>query len=319
MTKFDNNRILYLDYARTISLFLVVFAHLYSVDSSVKLYVYAFHMPFFFLVSGMLHRDSDFIPLIEKMIKRMIIPFFFFLFLGYLYCAISSQSLALGTAYGSIVGVVMGKDIVANDILWFFIAMFWVRIIGNCFIRIPQFAFPFFVITSCVFFIYHINYFYLGTSLMALPFYLCGNYIKTNIYSVVNNKGHLLFSILFLAFSVVVSNYNGKVSMMGCSFGNSPSFFLSLVLFYLNGFVGSLAILCLVGRVDKSIPCLLKPSRCAISIVGLQFIPIMIWYKTIGFNQDYIVSLVYSLLIISLCILFHSLVEQKAKWLLGSK
>ena len=63
MMKDENNRILYLDYARTIALFLVVFAHLYSVDSSVKLYVYAFHMPFFFIVSGMLHRDSDYIPL----------------------------------------------------------------------------------------------------------------------------------------------------------------------------------------------------------------------------------------------------------------
>ena len=319
MTKFDNNRILYLDYARTIALFLVVFAHLYSVDSSVKLYVYAFHMPFFFIVSGMLHRDSDYIPLIEKMIKRMIIPFFFFLFLGYLYCAISSQSLALGTAYGSIVGVVMGKDIVANDILWFFIAMFWVRIIGNWLIRIPRIVFPLSVLVSFVFYYIHINYLYLGTSLMALPFYLLGNYIKTSIHRIVNNKRHLLLSIFLLAFSVVVSNYNGKVSMMGCSFGNTPSFLLSFMLFYLNGIVGSLVILCLVGRVEKCISWLLQPSYCAISIVGLQFIPIMIWYRSIGFNHNYVISCVYSLMIITVCILFHIFVGKHANWLLGGK
>ena len=55
------NRILYLDYARSIVLFLVVFAHLYTHDSSVKLYVYAFHMPFFFLVSGIVRKDEEYL------------------------------------------------------------------------------------------------------------------------------------------------------------------------------------------------------------------------------------------------------------------
>ncbi len=78
-------RILFLDYARTIALFLVVFAHLYSVDSNVKLYIYAFHMPFFFIASGILHKDENIIHLVKKLIKKLLIPFCIFLFIGYVF------------------------------------------------------------------------------------------------------------------------------------------------------------------------------------------------------------------------------------------
>lgn len=150
MKELTSNRIIYLDYARSIALFLVVFAHLYSVDSDVKLYIYAFHMPFFFLVSGMLYREADYGALLKKMIYRVLIPFCFFIIIGYLYCAMSSKSLALGVIYGSVAGIVMGKDITANDILWFFISLFWVRIMGNWFIRNPKIALPVLVVSSYV-------------------------------------------------------------------------------------------------------------------------------------------------------------------------
>ena len=251
MKDLSSHRILYLDYARSIALFLVVFAHLYSVDSSVKLYVYAFHMPFFFLVSGILHKQEEFMLLLKKMAKRMLIPFCFFLFIGYMYCAISSRSLSVKSIYGSMVGVFCGKDIVANDILWFLIALFWVRILGNWFISNPKVALPILVVCSCLAYGLHINYFYIGTSLMALPFYLFGYYAREGISKMVTTRWHLLFSLLLFAISVLISNYNGKVSMMCCSFGRASIFPLRYFLFYINGLIGSVAILCLVGKLKK--------------------------------------------------------------------
>lgn len=243
----NSKRILHLDYARSIALFLVVFAHLYSVDSDVKLYIYAFHMPFFFLVSGILHKDAKYVPLIEKMAKRMLVPFCFFLFIGYLYCAISSKSLAFGTVRGSIAGIVLGKDITANDVLWFLLAMFWVRLMGNWFIRYPKIAFPILVLVSGITYDFHVNYLYISTSLMALPFYLVGHYARIGIQKMTVARWSVLLSILFICISVLISNYNGKVSMMGCSFGSFPVIPLRCLLFYANGLIGSIAILTLVG------------------------------------------------------------------------
>jgi fucose 4-O-acetylase-like acetyltransferase len=37
---------------------LVILGHLYSSDSTVRLYLYSFHMPFFFLVSGVFHKNT---------------------------------------------------------------------------------------------------------------------------------------------------------------------------------------------------------------------------------------------------------------------
>lgn len=54
----QNNRLPYLDYGRVFAAYLVIFGHLLLTDdTTIRPYIYSFHMPFFFLVSGMLHKD----------------------------------------------------------------------------------------------------------------------------------------------------------------------------------------------------------------------------------------------------------------------
>ena len=48
-----NERLSYLDYARVFVAFLVIYGHLLPVDDmQIRPYIYAFHMPFFFIVAG---------------------------------------------------------------------------------------------------------------------------------------------------------------------------------------------------------------------------------------------------------------------------
>lgn len=316
----ERKRILFLDYARSIALFLVVFAHLYSVDSNVKMYAYAFHMPFFFLASGYLHKkEESLIPLVKKLSKRLLVPFCVFLFIGYLYYVVVSQSLAIGVAKGSVKGIIFGSDIVANDILWFLLALFQVRIMANCFIRKPFPTLLIYCILFVVFNCFHLNILYIGTSLMALPFYLWGYYGKTLINRLVESKLSVLFAVVFLCITVLISQYNGKVSMMCMNYGKVSIRFLRVILFYVNGIVGSYMLLCLVGGMKRENRWFILPSKCAISIVGLQAIPIMIWYSTIGFNQSYILSCAYALLIMVACIGFHLFVEERVNWIVGGR
>lgn len=328
MNQFDlkqtADRVLFIDYARSIALFLVVYAHLFSVDSSVKLYIYAFHMPFFFLLSGFFHKRIPLKGLIVKMTRKLLVPFCFFLFIGYLIIyALPSHSFNFAAIKGSIFGIVYGKDILTNDILWFLLALFNVRLMGTVIISAPVIMSVVFVFLFCVFNYFNINYFYLHSSLMALPFYLFGYYGRPAINRLIESRFRVVIIILLLMLTFLLSHINGKVSMMSVVFGRLECSILSMVVFYINGIIGSLMLLCIGASADRKGELrnmVQLVSRCSISIVGFQFVPIMFWIQNVGFNQSYFVSFVFSLGIIVLCVAIHVLLEKYANWLLcGNK
>ena len=312
-------RILFIDYARVFALFLVVFAHLYSATSAVRLYIYAFHMPLFFLISGYLHRNANTWELTIKMSKKMLIPFGFFLLIGYLYGVLTSGGLRLDLIRGSINGTLYGRSIPANGVIWFLLAMFTTRIIGNILIKYPKVAaIP--ILILFVYINYHkINTLFLGSALMAIPFYLSGHYMGGVIRVLSTCRYNLILSIVFLAVSILISKYNGKVSMMWMSYGNTSIPILSFFMFYLNGLIGSLFVLCAAGACTKESRIVNVISISSISIVGVQAIPILAWIHYLGINQDIFLSMLYSMIVIALCVLFHIGISRKLPWLLGGE
>ena len=71
----DSERIDYLDVAKGIGIFLVVWAHARGAFSG---YIYQFHMPLFFLISGYLYHDNHPVKIfIVRKIKSLYIPFVF--------------------------------------------------------------------------------------------------------------------------------------------------------------------------------------------------------------------------------------------------
>lgn len=79
-------RIPYLDYAKIAVTFLVVYGHLISPSAAERPYIYAFHMPFFFLVSGMLHKNKGTIAEgILDSFRKLFIPALFFMAVYRLY------------------------------------------------------------------------------------------------------------------------------------------------------------------------------------------------------------------------------------------
>jgi fucose 4-O-acetylase-like acetyltransferase len=75
-----------LDWARIIAAFLVIYGHLYSPElkDPVRVFIYQFHMPFFFLISGMLHKYRGRIQLL-KYCKTILVPFLLFQVISYLF------------------------------------------------------------------------------------------------------------------------------------------------------------------------------------------------------------------------------------------
>ncbi len=77
-------RLLLLDYMRVGAAFLVIFGHLYdpTPENHVRTFIYQFHMPLFFIVSGMLHRDKP----VGALARRLLWPVLVFVWFYYLVC-----------------------------------------------------------------------------------------------------------------------------------------------------------------------------------------------------------------------------------------
>ena len=81
----NNKRIEYIDIAKGLLILLVVIGHVQQNEpfTLLKQFIYTFHMPAFFIISGILFDKSrtankKFFPYVKKKIYTLIIPYFFF-------------------------------------------------------------------------------------------------------------------------------------------------------------------------------------------------------------------------------------------------
>lgn len=71
-------RLIYLDFAKGVGIVLMVIGHIHANDMLNK-YIYAFHMPLFFIVSGMLYSENKtFIKLVKTRFRALVIPYIVF-------------------------------------------------------------------------------------------------------------------------------------------------------------------------------------------------------------------------------------------------
>lgn len=76
-------RMLYLDYARGFSMLLVIYAHILITQTSpVRIWIYSFHMPIFFIITGILNYKRNKKFDIKKQFKSLMIPYFLFSFIN---------------------------------------------------------------------------------------------------------------------------------------------------------------------------------------------------------------------------------------------
>lgn len=84
----DKERIVYLDIARGIGMILVVMGHVEYVNVTLRQFISAFHMPLFFLISGILicrkqEEEKNFIELVKRKLKSIMLPYAIFSLLSF--------------------------------------------------------------------------------------------------------------------------------------------------------------------------------------------------------------------------------------------
>ena len=267
-------RIVWIDFAKIFGLITVILAHLYTIkgtgeDNVVRTYIYGFHMPFFFFISGCLFKEraKGLKDAIIRNVKSLLVPYIIFnVFFAVLY----------GIVDGGIIDKIVNIPVHwlkgegnACKASWFVICLFNIKMIFDVLYYkrwlYSGFAMIFLLSVVVVYTGFQHNWLFCSSTLFGFVFYFLGKegikYLrKIQFRSMV----FIGVSIVCFLISFYLTQYNGKVSMYGADTGNSWP------VFYINSLVGSMGIVFLGMMFKKEIPFVVKLSNSSLGVVLLQ-------------------------------------------------
>ncbi len=306
----------WVDKAKGIGILLVIYGHNYPFMES---YIYGFHMPLFFFISGMFHpKIMDYNSIIKR-VKSILVPYFIWALLLY------SFWYFLGRHYGNSINY--GLDPVINFIgvfyaqggiqfmdwgipLWFLPCLFlsfllfgFINKIKNVFIKYSVLVF-----LIGFGFIYPHNFEFklpwsFDVACVSLIFYKAGNYLKNKLVVLTPSKvSFWLIGGLFLC--TFLSLLNSKIDMYRSIYGNE-------VLFIITGISGTLFVILLFKKI-RIFKSLIFLGKHTIPLLALQlraltvvkFVLIYIGFQVFNFSEPIKFVLIFVQVLIILPVIF---------------
>lgn len=243
-------RIPYIDSVKGLAILLVVLGHIFllgesSLISQVNKYIYSFHIPLFFLISGMLYcnKNIKFVVFLKSKLKRLLIPYLSFSLMLYpIWVLIEKYIKGTGEHIQPkyFWGIFLGNaDLMPwGGPLWFLISLFVVScafyFIGkmnriNILLTLFFISFIGFISTFLAFSLPWM----LDTSLTALVIYGIGYLLKDSLLSreqitKYDNKGpKLIVALGLLLMGYITAMKNSNVNMVNNQYGNYVFFYIS--------------------------------------------------------------------------------------------
>jgi fucose 4-O-acetylase-like acetyltransferase len=242
-------RIDWVDQVKGFAIFLVVYGHNFPVTEK---YIYTFHMPLFFMVSGFFFPSKLDFSTVKKRFKSIMIPYFFwasFLFIfwfliGRKYGA-SSENPA--SVWKNFIGIFYAQG--DSRFMEWGIPMWFLPAIFLCFsfyFLLKKYLMNRKSIIFSVLFLTSIGFLYsrffnfklpwsIDVAFVALFFFAFGNFGFKYLQQI-PKKWALLLIPIFLLVQLLLYNYNIKIDMYRSIYGNE-------FLFLLNGLLGSLCVI----------------------------------------------------------------------------
>jgi fucose 4-O-acetylase-like acetyltransferase len=231
-------RILWIDQAKAIGIFLVILAHT-QICSPVTDWISVFRMPLFFFLSGCLfsfERNADIVKFIKKRFHQIVIPYilinlityFFWLLISRHYGASGEEAGA--SWYNPLIAALLcnGKEMVHNIPLWFLLCLFLIEV-TYYFVYKPLSRWQRWAMTILFGLLGYINYkfipfvlpFSLGTAFVGMIFYFLGHELIGKIQTIRLSPLLQLF-LLVLSTSIVTyfSVANDRVYLYCNHYGN---------------------------------------------------------------------------------------------------
>lgn len=134
----NNKRIEWIDIARGFAILLIILGHSNILNGSINGFIHSFHVPLFFVVSGLLFKGEDLARSIKKRGKQLLIPFYItgtIVVIGKLvFTYVSNSEIHIKDIINWIVALIcgygydydfFGHTIYAIGAIWFLWALFW--------------------------------------------------------------------------------------------------------------------------------------------------------------------------------------------------
>ncbi len=239
-----NERLLFIDIAKGIGILLVVVGHISwgAYTSETHTVINIFHMPLFFYVSTLFFKRINFIELIIKKAKRLLVPFLLYGFLALmLYLYITPPSMDM---YSQIVWFCLGMrshGYMFSSTLWFLTSLFGAYILFSFlmkFIDKKRFILILFFLFGTVSIGGYSDYFdiilplNLDVSLYMLPYCFGGYYSKRYLYIIPKREKLYMYliissSVLLLYFLCIKCLNFPSINIYDCKWGIYPFQYLS--------------------------------------------------------------------------------------------
>ncbi len=306
-----NKRVEWIDLAKGLGMLLVILGHCVCFGGIMHNAIFAFHMPLFFILSGIVYKTNS-KGIVSKKIKSLIVPYFIFSILGIL------VSLAIPiwrrkiTVKSIICDIYLGNpDNINVSSIWFLMCMFWTCILTYLIYKIKKqylrnSIVVILVILGFLFAHYRSNIDILpmkrmpldiDVMLVAIGFLYLGINVKNVLLDKMQRKNIVLVGIGSVICFIPTLLINKTVNLHGLVFGNP-------MVYIIESISGSLIVICF---------CMLL-QECNVSIV-VSIRGIITW---IGQNSIIILGLQAIMIRIFILIINHcSNIEFSIYWLTG--
>lgn len=277
-----SQRIVYLDVAKLVGLALVCFCHIPMPTGNFHVWVYSFHMPLFFLLSGMFFNPEKFS--LKRASMQLLLPFVLFNALAividvclnlFLYRALEFPKLKPMNA-------LMSEYVIGPS--WFLLSLFIIRVYCSYLYKYGKMLSVLMVTISLLLIFMFTqeariwNVLSMGSTVLGLPFYLMGYMSKKTIISNINYGGWIVTILLTLISCLAV--FNGLVGIHAHLYG------VNLLAFLFFGWVGTVVLVRWSQYIPiphKIVDTFMQGALFYICMHTLMFeYMLLIWNKTTG-------------------------------------
>lgn len=275
-------RLFFLDAARGLAILLVVLGHIWETEDLIPVWIYSFHVPLFFIISGMLLHYTEapkrpWKALLLSRLRGLLVPY-----LAYELIFVVIFGLRNGFDFTALSGNAWDGLLLnpLNTPLWFLICLFFSELILILFLKLFQkswiaallclalYLLPFFAESGC----YGMELLLKTCSalgFLALGYFTAGLLQKTEL--------PLYLILPTLAVSGIAAWYNGKTGINKLTFHN-PMLFT---------FCAAVTSFCLLFLLKKlRLPLLEFFGKNTLPILGLHIIVLRIFQQALGFSTD---------------------------------
>lgn len=288
----QTTRYQWIDNCKTIGLLLVILGHGRLFPESYQQFIYSFHMPLFFILSGLLYKYKSAKETLLHDIRRLIIPYLLIncicLFAQYGILFLRG-GLTWEACYTRFIGIFVvachtGAFPPVSTPTWFIITLFFSRMLLSLSDNKTYRYLLFVGSVLCFVLMKKIEidtWLPIDSALMSIPFIVFGIELSPFKAKVIDKRGVFFiscFAIVCFLILFIANNYNGLIDMAWSSYGRN------LAIFYVNGFIGSCALMAL----NKIVPPISSKieefcttiSKGALLVIGFNLLFVMAFQTT---------------------------------------